>query len=193
MGASMKVNLEVIKRLEQRLSSSSLKGAIMDVPKDKPVAALIGQAIADNFDQSGPGWPPLKIRKGRPLEKSGLLKKSATTPGAQGNIYKVQGTTIEWGTNLLYASLQNNGGVVTAKNSKFLFIPISAKGMKVGPQKDKSAQKKSGLVVGKDMVFKKSVVVPARPFLTMRAVWKKRIYEYVMDRYLSIIGMRIRV
>lgn len=192
MSASMKVKLDPLKKLAARLSSSSLKQSILDVPKDKAVAAIIGQAIGDNFDQSGPGWPPLKLRKGRPLEKTGLLKKSATTPGAQGNIFKIQGTTIEWGTNLIYASLQNKGGVVSVKNAKFLFIPISAKGMKVGPQKDKAAQKKSGLVAGKDMVFKKSVTIQARPFMTIRAIWRARLIEYVMERYLEAIKARIR-
>jgi phage gpG-like protein len=191
MSAVFKVNALAFKNLAKRLSDPSIKRAVYDIMKEKPVAALISQAIADNFDVEGPGWPPLKIRQGKPLQKSGLLKKSVTTPGAKGNIYRVQGTTITWGTNLVYAGIHQNGGEVVAKNSKFLFIPISKKGEKVGPIKDKSARKGSGLKVGRDMIFKKSVMVPARPFLNIRKVWMARIFGYVLQRANNIILQRI--
>lgn len=52
------------------------------------------------------------------LQRTGLLKKCATTPGASGvnkqgksgsNIYRVEGTTIIWGVNLIYARAMNRG------------------------------------------------------------------------------------
>ena len=117
-GSAMKVDVTVINLLADKCKSPALKRQLEGIASEKPVAALIGQAIADNFAQGGPGWKPLKIRDGLPLQKSGDLKRSATTPGAPGNIYKTDGTVITWGTNLIYAGIHQRGGTIKAKNGK---------------------------------------------------------------------------
>lgn len=187
VSASFKVNVDPLVQLAQRIGDSSVREAIKNVPRERAVAALIGQAIADNFDQSGPGWAPLAIRKGKPLQKTGLLKQSVTTPGSQFNIYKVNGSTISWGTKLLYAGIHNKGGTISPKNAKALFIPLTKKAEQVGPLKNKAAQKKSGLKVGVDFAFAKSVTVPKREFLKLRPEWKKRLASYMVSRYEAII------
>lgn len=175
------VDLESLRKLASKVNDPMLRENLNKIAHEKGAVALISQAIADNFDREGPGWPALKFREGRALQRTGLLKKSATTVGAKGNIYKVEGTDIVWGTNLKYAGIHNTGGTVTARNAKALFIPISAKGMSVGPIKDPAARKgRNKLVVGTDMIFKKSVTIPKREFLVIRPEWRERIEQWTL-------------
>ena len=92
------------------------------------------------------------------LQKSGLLKRTATTPNGNAtfsetdkngkvhtgsNIYRVEGTNITYGTNLIYAGTHNRGY----------------------PEKG----------------------IPARPFLVIRPEWMRDIYEYFARRAGQII------
>jgi hypothetical protein len=44
------------------------------------------------------------------LRRTSVLLKSVTTPGGPDNIYKVEGTNLVWGTDLVYAAFHNNPG-----------------------------------------------------------------------------------
>jgi phage gpG-like protein len=68
-----------------------------------------------------------------------------------------------------------------------LFIPLTKKGMSVGPKKSEEDQKSSGLKFGRDFIFKKSVRIPARPFLTIRDSWLEQIYQYALERMVGAI------
>ena len=160
--SSFKVDLESLKFLMRKISDPQVQQRISNLAHEKGAIAIIAQAIADNFNLEGPGWPPLKMQtirrsvKGkvkkavadmtdkelerhekwsrkpgadkvkpfrRILQLTGLLKKTVTVPGFTGsstagkgkpaqtgsNIYKVEGTNIIWGTNLVYASAHNDG------------------------------------------------------------------------------------
>jgi len=70
----------------------------------------------------GEGFAPLSPAtvayrgNGRPLQDTGALRDSIT--------YKViDDKTVSVGTNKPYAAIQNNGGVIRAKNAKWLWIP----------------------------------------------------------------------
>lgn len=169
----------------------------MRIPHERAVAALVGQAVADNFEQQGPGWAPLEAKtirtsvKGKAakkaiadmtdkellaheakwrkagdeglghrmiLQRTGLLKKTATIPGytgsskgkhsvSGGNVWKTEGSKLVWSSNLPYAAAQNSGN---PKNN-----------------------------------------LPARPFLTLRPEWRRQIFEYVFKRMTQIIVPRI--
>jgi phage gpG-like protein len=193
MSASMKVDASGIRKIAARFSDSGLREMLMRVPQEKAVAALVGQAIADNFAQQGPGWPPLKAstirrsvakahqkavsemsdeelvaheRKERAkgekgnqyrmiLQKTGLLKKTATIPGYSGsnkgatgrNIWKQEGTKLVWGTDLVYAGVHQKGD----------------------PKKR----------------------IPARPFLKLSVKWKKELQNYVVNRMFKYITEKI--
>ncbi len=192
MGASMKIDISALKRIAAKFDSPQLRDTVTRLPQEKAVAALVGQAIADNFDQEGPGWAPLKpatirasvgrkikksmgemtdeellkheriARKGwkgadsnpfrRILQKTGLLKKTATMPGFTGskggktgsNIWKTEGSRLIWGTDLIYAGVHQRG----------------------------NAKRK----------------IPARPVLTLRPVWLKQIQDYVVQRAFKVMA-----
>ncbi len=190
MSASFKVNVNGLKNLSKKFGNAAVRAEIENIAREKAVAGLIGQAINDNFDKQGPGWKPTR-RGGDILKKTGLLRASVTTPSAEGNIYFVKGTTIEWGTSLEYASIHQNGGTIVPKNAKALFIPLSPKGEKVGPRK-KDDRKGVKLKYGKDFVLAKSVTIPARPFLTISAFWLKEIKAYVDGRVREILDKRVK-
>lgn len=88
-------------------------------------------------DPWGFKWAPLKIRKGTPLTNSGILRRSITKRADD------SGVTV--GTNLKYARVHQFGATITAKNGAFLAIPRPGGGV----------------------FLKKSVYVPARPFLPL--------------------------
>ena len=44
------------------MDDSSVKQKLNQIPQEKAIAALIGQATADNFAKQGPGWPPLQAK-----------------------------------------------------------------------------------------------------------------------------------
>src|SRR5581483_2517894 len=118
------------------IDDPELKRMLQDLPNQKKIHALISQAIADNFEKEGPGWKPLKIqtvlqslpKKRRQDVRSGkvkpeearkilqgsapILKKSVTTPGAPRHVHRIEGITLLWGTDLIYAGIHQHGGTI---------------------------------------------------------------------------------
>lgn len=141
-GSSFKVQVRGLAKLITLSSDPALQQQLQNIAKRRECAAIISQAIAENFAKRGPGWPPLKtqtilssISKSQrakimkhknpkakakamnaartPLQgKTRMLYKSVTTPGAPGNVYSVDAGKIIWGTNLVYAGIHNRGGVI---------------------------------------------------------------------------------
>jgi len=207
MGASFTLDLTGLKKVIDRFTSPQVRRDIEEIPKQKAVAALIGQAIAENFDMEGPGWQPLKAQtirnsvskakkkklsgmsdedllkheasarsKGqltnrRILQKTGMLKKSATIPGMMGakggNIYKVDGTNIIWGTNLSYAAIHNSGGNLKFPGTKNGF----GRGIKIPAH---------------------SIPIPKREFLKIRDEWMNKINDFMVEQILQRIHKAIK-
>jgi phage gpG-like protein len=198
--SSLKVNTLGLKILANKFADEGLRQDILKLPQTKPVLALVGQAIADNFDQEGPGWQHLKAKtirssvnkkqrklladmtdkeleryekkvrlvggdsdengveqqaNRRILQRTGLLKKTATIPNiatsnkksSGKNINYIQGNKLVWGTDLFYANAMNYG------NSKHN--------------------------------------VPARPFMVIRPEWQDKIASLYTDMVLKLIQKMI--
>lgn len=185
---SLTVDLTGLKKLFKRFEGEEARKLVHDIVADRKIAAIISQAINDNFAKEGPGWAPLKaqtikssvskavrkrmeLRGGRfidtknneparmILQRKGNLKKSATTPGAQGNIYRVRDTSIEWGTNLHYAGIHNEGGVIKHPGSKNAF---GIKGLKTKPH---------------------NIVIQARQYLRISEMWMAQINTKVVNDF----------
>lgn len=95
-------------------------------------------------------WAPLKMRTGKILSKRGTLRKSIGPPNdgnrpvqSDNGIVEFKSGIVKIGTRLAYASMQNEGAVIVAKNAKALKIPLEG---------------------GKNFIFRKKVTVPARNF-----------------------------
>lgn len=115
----------------------------------RPALRSIGQAgVAQTRRrfQAGRGpdgspWKPSRKATGQTLILKGLLLRSiaARAPSA---------TSIEWGSNRVYAAIHQTGGVIRAKTSKGLRFRVGANG---------------------GWVAKQEVEIPARPYLGANA------------------------
>jgi phage gpG-like protein len=133
------------------------------------VAAAMQTNRALLFEHSGEysghqKWAPLKFRNGKPLLLRGTLRKSIApqndglTPKQGDNgIIEYRSGIVKIGTRLAYAAIQNNGGVIKAKNAKALKIPLPQG--KMATKEGKAAAEKNG-----KFMFRKSVTIPARNF-----------------------------
>ena len=91
------------------------------------------------IDPFGNPWTKLKLRKGQPLRDTGRLQRSITAKA------DAKGVTV--GTNVAYARTHQFGATIEPKKAKRLVFQ--------GP--------------GGRLIFAKKVVIPARPFLPLRA------------------------
>lgn len=207
MSASMKLDLEGLRKVISRFSDPGIIRQIEAVPQMKALAALVGQAIADNFAQQGPGWAPLKagtirssvakkIRKGLSsmsdkellaheakarkeggtqnrmiLQRTRLLYKSVTVPGFSGdkggNIYRMEGTNLVWGTSLPYAGIHNTGGTIRFPGTNKGF---GIKGLKI-PAHD--------------------IKIPKRKYLYIQDEWMGKINNFMIKQITQIIKKNI--
>jgi len=119
----------------------------------------------------GLSWPPTR-RGGVPLNETGRLR------GSINHLVRSRGSQseISVGTNVVYAAVHHFGATIRPVNAQMLFIPISAKGRRIGPKPvgERSVRTvtrtgretyKPVLKRGVDFVLKRSVRIPARPYL----------------------------
>lgn len=112
----------------------------------------------DGADNGKDRWAPLVLRKGRPLQKSGALRKSwgmsadGIRPGKQeGTVLRYYGKNVTVGTSLAYAPMMNDG---TTKLPGGVLRPVRAQALKIPLENGK-------------FMFRKSVKIPARPMDTI--------------------------
>lgn len=188
--SSLTLDLSGLEKLIDSLESEELKQSLLTIPQKREIAALVGQAIADNFAQEGPGWAPLKSQtirssvskelkkkldkqgkvNGEPsrriLDRTGVLKGSVTTPGAQGNIYSVEGSNLIWGTDLIYAAIHNKGGVIQHPGTSNGF----GEGIKIPPHQ---------------------IPIKKREFLKIREEWMEKINDFAVQLTIQLLHQHI--
>lgn len=140
------------------------------------------------FDKEGayngrPRWAELKFRNGMILSKRGTLRKSIAPINPKGSagpdgIVRFSGDKITVGTSLMYARLMNDGttklpgGVLRPVKAKALMIPLpngkaatdAAKSLRKGASSLLSVNPKTGRTQKTNVIFRKWVRIPARPF-----------------------------
>lgn len=143
----------------------------------------------DGADNDKPKWAPLRLRRGRPLQDKGYLRKSMAPHNdgkkpARGKdgIIRLGQTTATIGTKLAYAEMMNDGttkmpgGVLKAVNAKALKIPLPAG--KNASDFAKGARKTATKGDGNQrFMFRKSVKIPARPMDTITEADKQEFAE----------------
>lgn len=151
------------------------------------------------FDQEGayngrPRWRELAFRNGQILSNRGVLRKSIAPLNPKGRegpdgIVRIAGDFITVGTKVLYARLMNDGttkmpgGKMVAKNGKALMIPLPngkaasplAKTLRKTESSTLLTPKPGGGYSKSNVIFRKSVKIPARPFDT----WNKEDQEEI--------------
>lgn len=102
---------------------NSLADTVKTAAKRSKIGVMAAEIIRDHI-YKGKGFAPLSGAtiayrgQGRPLQDTGALRDSITSE-------QVNDTTYSVGTTKIYAPIQNNGGVIRAKNGKYLWIPAA--------------------------------------------------------------------
>lgn len=84
--ASLKINLQALQDLIQGLENPNSRRALEDLPKLKAIAALMGQAVRERFEEQNDGevgWQPLRVATIR-ASVAGAAKKKADRMTAEG-------------------------------------------------------------------------------------------------------------
>jgi phage gpG-like protein len=94
------------------------------------------KAFHNQATPSGRAWPALEHRRvrgtsGHVLRDTSELMVSVTASSGAGNIRRLDGTTIWFGTSLV-KGFHNKGGMIQARASKFLTIPASLEALYCG-------------------------------------------------------------
>lgn len=158
-------------------------------------ADVIRKDITHNFEKSvSPAdipWLPLKHPRPTggniPLVNSGELMRSSTMQGEPGHIEEIQGKTLTFGVRKIQAPLMHYGGTVTPKKAKYLTIPVTEEATHQGARnfprrlfpllkagKPVALAEKQGGSLLIHYLLRKSVTIPARPFMAIgQRLWKK--------------------
>lgn len=145
--------------------------------------AIRGDAL-ENFQSSsspdGTAWPALSAltvatrRQGssKPLLDRGILAASVTARGTN-NYESLTPHSLEVGSNLIYARLQQEGGTITPKTGAALAVPLNPGARRIGSPRGATGLFRAGhslaTMKGKRLVpmfaLLSSVTIPAREFL----------------------------
>ena len=167
-------------------------------PAWKRVGVLLAAGMKKNFaGQHAPDktpWQPIKqyrargavgkLRQGQILRDRGLLMASATGRGPN-HMEKSSPQAFEWGTNLHYAHIHQEGGVIRPRHGRALAIPLTREAYRAGSPRNFPrplnvvwprgrtggwlVEAKTGARGRSIMHYKLAakVTIPARPFLGM--------------------------
>lgn len=195
MGASLRVDASGFTRLAAAFNSPALKATILQIPQRKAVAAIVAQAIADNFEQEGPGWAPLKAatirysvakklqRLIRGKSDAQLARHEAAARHAQSSVQPFRRLLRR--TDLLYKTVTTPGFSGSNKSG--------ANGRNIWKTEG------THLIWGTDLVYagvhqngdsKKGI--PARPYLTIRKQWLLQIQEYILTQAINAVKVGIK-
>ena len=109
---------------------------------------LHASTLAEQFSRRGQSTTTKAGRQRRPFLRFAAGKKLLQDTGdlRRSILHEIEGNRLTIGTNLIYARIHQEGGVIRAKNAKALRIPLG-----------------DGRVI-----FRQKVTIPARPFLLIK-------------------------
>ncbi len=141
------VNKETLKRLERMARSMQRMG------EKQALDSLITNLAEEVHHQVGLGFNRQEDPEGRPWKKTyrggQILRNSGRLRNSLG--YRVTGKGFVYGTNVIYAGVQNFGAIIRPKNKKMLAFRVGGS--------------RGGHGKGANTVFAKEVTVPRRQFL----------------------------
>ncbi len=135
---------------------------------DNNVRKIIGSSVRDRIKKrirENRVKPKTNKRGGTTLVESRRLANSIN--------YQINGDRIPVGTNLIYAKIQHEGGIITPKKAKYLAIPLTPAAKAMRPRdftdtfinKGVIFRKLEGGKIEALYALKKQVKIPARPYM----------------------------
>lgn len=161
------INITVDDAVAAAKIAAMVKAAKDLQPLHQRIGASLKSQVELGFKASqspyGQAWKRPLLRNGQPLRDTGRLRASITSQP------DADGVTV--GTNLIYARIHQYGGTIKAKNAPFLVFPNGQGGF----------------------FRKKSVTIPARPYLPLdpggQAVlpekWEQNVVARVKAHFLN--------
>lgn len=211
-GSSDEVSLEELAPYLERLGTEPSQ--VNWEPALKIIAVLIAAATRENFEgqhaPDGTAWPALAHPRpssqggDQALRDFGFLDASVTGNGA-GHIEEYEDNALTFGTNLDYARTQQEGDPDRhASEAQYLAIPLTAEAKSAGRARQfpselfvlPSKKPDTALLAERDdsgnlviqYVLKKSVSIPARPFLGFNDQLLEKIDDVFAEHVLSQFG-----
>lgn len=200
MGASLKVDVSRLKTLIANMNSTALRQKINRIMYDKGVAALIGQAVADNFAQEGPGWEPLKAGTIRSSVRNKTTRKALSMMTDKEILrYEKKARIVGAEETPNRAILQRTGMLKKAST-----IPDykGAKGGNVYRIEGKN------LVWGVDLKYARihnqggiikngfgkgiRIRIPKREFLKLSDEWRDKVYKYILKKIATLVNEALK-
>jgi len=176
------------------------------------IAAQIQFNRGQLFDTEGryngrPGWEPLKFRSGQILSKRGTLRKSIAPYNPKGRagpngIVRFASDAVIVGTKLIYARMMNDGttkmpgGVLRPVRAKALKIPLPrgksatdvAKSLSKSQGKTIKTEKAEGVYRNERVIFRKSVRIPARPFVDWNSEDQAELDAALINKFAELLN-----
>lgn len=203
MRASLTVDTSSLKALIAKYDPKAVGEELDRIIQSKAVAAMVGQAIADNFKEQGPGWQPLKgstIRR----SVSKKLKKSLSSLTDKGiemqeALARKSGNagfrTILRRTGLLMQSATTPGarGNIFRKEqhaivfgTDLIYAGVHNRGLTIKhPGTDKGFGIKGLKIPPHD------IKMPKRKFMRIRKEWHDRIVDFVAEQCFKMLVQRL--
>lgn len=142
-------------------------------PMLKAMGEYLVRSTQDRFDAQespeGQAWQPVQGSRWAVKRILKILTESSRLRDSI--IYRAGSTTLEWGTNVIYAAIHQFGGktspsIIKAKRAKALYIPG------IGPRKS---------------VKHPGSVIPARPFVGISATDETELLHRIHDYYQAAV------
>lgn len=197
--SSLTLDKSALDRLAQIFESPVIAEQVSQFPQKKAIAALVAQAIADNFEKEGPGWAPLK---GETIRASVSKKLKRLMAGLSSediqNIEKKRKSQnqephrkILQKTRLLMKTVTTVGykGSVTSKGKN----PKTISGANIWRTEG------TNLIYGTDLIYagihnagypKRNI--PKREFLVIRNEWMTQINRFIYDEIVKILQVHFK-
>lgn len=178
MRASLTLDKSGLDNIIKKFKDPIIKEELNRLPQNKGIIALVSQAIADNFDKEGPGWPPLKQSTIERSLKKHSRKRKATREEPSRRILR--------DTNLLMKTVTTAMPNASFSNKKGL------SGRNIFKTEG------SHLIWGTDLGYAgvhqngyPARNIPQRKFLTIRPEWLKQIEDFVINKAFKVVVERI--
>lgn len=166
---------------------SALNAKVLAISQRRPLmrnlAAVMHQAVMDNFDTGGrPAWVPLAPATVRYKKEAGRERPLIMNNHLRGGIttYHDNDSALV-GSNLPYARIHQEGGIITQPPRT---QSTYHKRRKDGSVKNRFVKKSQADFEQVHQVDARRITIPARPYLQLTQADKKKICQVVMQ-YLS--------
>lgn len=194
--SSLVLDKSGLDKIVARFNDPTIKMELERIPQRKAVAAIVAQAIADNFDKEGPGWAPLKAATIQASVSKKIKKSIADMSDAE--LEKYEQKARKQGSPEAFAGpnrriLQKTRllrGTVTTPG-----VTLSKNGI-TGSNIWKTEGTK--LIWGTDLVYaavhnkgNPAKGIPQRKFLTIRQEWMKQLQDYIIKEAFKIIVEKV--